>query len=170
MRWHYDNTTLKKRRAISQILGSLIILGLVSSLGSVVLFNGLNKINAFSYDLSNYDKSKNDAIQEDLLFENVRFVPATNHLVISLRNIGSTEATIASITAVKIDTQELVLEWKDVNSIVQIENYVDLDITTNLPTSPNIWNSTYYSNSDYKISLTTSKGNFFTTIAHPFNT
>ncbi len=170
MKLDFCTLPLKKRRAISQILGSLIILGLVSSLGSVILFHGMNKINAFSYDLSNYDKSKNDAFRETLLFENVRFDPSTNRLLIHVANIGSTESTISSITAVKIDTQELILDWDDVNSTIQIDDFVFLNKTATLSVTPHVWNSTEYSNSDYKISITTSKGNFFSTIARPFNT
>jgi hypothetical protein len=170
MRIFLPNSFLKKRRAISQILGSLIVLGLVSSLGSVILFQGMDKINAFSYDLSNHDKAKNDAFREDLLFENVKFKPNTNQLLIHVGNIGTVESTIVSITAVKIDTQELILNWKDANSTILIDDYVLLNNTATLSQSPNIWNSTTYSNSDYKISLKTSNGNFFTTVARPFNT
>lgn len=159
-----------KRRGISNIIGSILVLAVVASIGSVILFQGLNQINAFSYDLSNYDKSKNDKLHEDLLFENVRFDPNTNHLLIHVGNVGSTETTIASITAVKIDTQELILDWENVNSTVQIEDFVFLNQTANLSQTPFIWNSTEYSQSDYKISLTTTKGNFFSTIARPFNT
>jgi len=32
------------------------------------------------------------------------------------------------------------------------------------------WNDANYLTSEYKISLTTSRGNFFTTVASPFNT
>ena len=34
----------------------------------------------------------------------------------------------------------------------------------------NIWNDTAYMNSDYKISVIASRGNFFDTVARPFNT
>ena len=51
---------VKKRRAVSQVMGSIVILGIVSSVGSVILFNGMNSISAFTYDLSFHEKSKND--------------------------------------------------------------------------------------------------------------
>ena len=170
MKFCFGSKVSKKRRGVSQIIGSLIILGVVASFGSVILFHGMDKINAFSYDLSNYDKSKNAALQEDLLFENVRFNPNTNNLLIHVGNIGATESTIVSITALKIDTQELILDWEDVDSTVQIEDFVVLNQTASLSVAPFIWNSTAYLDSDYKISLTTAKGNFFSTIARPFNT
>ena len=105
-----------------------------------------------------------------MLFENVRFNPNSNNLLIHVGNIGATESTIVSITALKIDTQELILDWEDVDSTVQIEDFVVLNQTASLSVAPFIWNSTAYLDSDYKISLTTAKGNFFSTIARPFNT
>ena len=40
----------KNRRAVSQVMGSVVILGVVSSVGSVILFNGMDSISAFTYD------------------------------------------------------------------------------------------------------------------------
>lgn len=162
--------SLKNRRGISQVMGSVVILGVVTSIGSVVLFNGMNQINAFSYDLSFHDKTKNEAYRENLLFEHVRFEPGTDQLILFLANIGSTESTIESITVVKIDTQDLVVDWNaNVNSNIQIKESSD-PITFNANLGSSTWNDPSYLNSKYKISITTSKGNFFTTIAAPFNT
>jgi len=41
------SNSFQNRRAISQIMGSVVILGVVTSIGSVILFNGMNQINAF---------------------------------------------------------------------------------------------------------------------------
>ena len=62
MKYVQPSNSLKKRRAISQIMGSVVLLGVVTSIGSVVLFNGMNQINAFTYDLSFHDKAKNERI------------------------------------------------------------------------------------------------------------
>ena len=162
--------SLKKRRGISQVMGSVIILGVVTSIGSVVLFNGMNQINAFSYDLSFHDKTKNEAYRENLMFEHVRFEPGTDQLILYLANVGSTESTIESITVVKTDTQDLIVDWNAyVNSNIQIKESSD-PITLNANLGSSTWNDPSYLNSKYKISITTSKGNFFTTIAAPFNT
>ena len=161
---------LKKRRAISQVMGSVVILGVVTSIGSVVLFNGMNQINAFSYDLSFHDKTKNEAYRENLMFEHVRFEPGTDQLILYLANIGSTESTIESITVVKTDTQDLIIDWNaNVNSNIQIKESSD-PITLNANLGSSTWNDLSYLNSKYKISITTSKGNFFTTVSAPFNT
>ena len=78
---------VKNRRAVSQIMGSIVILGIVSSVGSVILFNGMNSISAFTYDLSFHEKSKNQIHREDIVFEHIRFVPGTDDLEIDLVNM-----------------------------------------------------------------------------------
>ena len=167
---------LKKRRGVSQVIGSLVILGIVSSVGSVILFNGMDSISAFTYDLSFHEKSKNQIHREDIIFEHVRFEPNTDNLTLNLSNIGTVESTITTLTVLKIDSQEIIANWVDVNQSISIkdsqqisiDDLDDSEIILNPPTA--IWNDANYLNSEYKISLTTSRGNFFTTIASPFNT
>lgn len=167
---YIKSNSLKKRRAINQVMGSVVILGVVTSIGSVVLFNGMNQINAFSYDLSFHDKAKNEAYREQIMFEHVRFEPGTNQIILYLANIGTTESTIESITVVQMDTQNILVDWDDsISSTIQIKESSDpviLDANLNSLT----WNDPTYLNSEYKISITTSKGNFFSTVASPFNT
>lgn len=164
------SNSLKKRRAISQIMGSVVILGVVTSIGSVILFNGMNQINAFSYDLSFHDKAKNEAYRENLMFEHVRFEPGTDQIILYLANIGTTESTIESITVVQLDTQNILVDWEEgVSSTVQIkESSNPIILNANLDSLT--WNDPLYRNSEYKISITTSKGNFFSTVASPYNT
>ena len=164
------SNSLKKRRAVSQIMGSVVILGVVTSIGSVILFNGMNQINAFSYDLSFHDKPKNEAYREQLMFEHVRFEPGTDDLILYLANIGTTESTIESITVVQIDTQNILVDWDEgANSTIQIKDSSD-PITVNANLNLLTWDDPLYRTSEYKISITTSKGNFFSTVASPYNT
>ena len=164
------SNSLKKRRAISQIMGSVVILGVVTSVGSVVLFNGMNQINAFSYDLSFYDKPKNEAYRENLMFEHVRFEPGTDQIILYLANIGTTESTIESITVVQLDTQNILVDWEEgTSSTIQIKESSDpIILDANL--NPFTWDDSTYRTSEYRISITTSKGNFFSTVASPYNT
>ncbi len=173
MNYGFTNFSLKKRRGVSQIIGSLIVLAVVASVGSVILFQGLNQINAFNYSLTFHDREHNQALREDILFQHVRFDPNSNDLVLYLANIGSIDSTIASVTVVKIDTQELILGWEedDITSDegrVLIEDHTIIHLNATL-TRDNSWNQTYYNTTDYKISITTSKDNFFDTVASPFN-
>ncbi len=167
---------LKKRHAVSQVMGSIVILGIVSSVGSVILFNGMDSISAFTYDLSFHEKSKNQIHREDIIFEHVRFEPNTDDISINLANIGTVESTISNITILKIDTQEIIANWVDVEKSVPIKDSKQI-VIDNLDDSEIIltvgsqtWNDPYYVDSEYKISLTTTKGNFITTVASPFNT
>ncbi len=177
---NYDSKKLsmKNRRAVSQIIGSLIVLAVVASVGSVILFQGLNQINAFNYDLTFHDREYNEALREDILFEHVKFNPNTHFLILYLANIGSIDSTIASITVVKIDTQELILGWEEVDPTINpsnptglllIEDHIVLHNTVTSLNGTNIWNQTYYNTTDYKISISTSKGNFYDTVVSPFN-
>lgn len=167
---------VKKRRAVSQIMGSIVILGIVSSVGSVILFNGMNSISAFTYDLSFHEKSKNQIHREDVIFEHVRFEPNTDNISINLANIGTVQSTITNITILKIDTQEIIANWVDADDSIEIKNNKKItldnidDSEIILTAGTQTWNDPYYLNSEYKISLTTSKGNFITTVASPFNT
>jgi hypothetical protein len=169
MKCRLANSPFKKRRAVSQIIGSLLALGIVTSVGSVLLFNGMKQINAFSYDLSFHDPATNQSFREDLIFENVRFDPLSKNISLSIANIGSTESTITSISVVKIDSQTLLVDRADTNYTIHIDDSSNLPPVTATLTTTN-WNSPTYLNSDYKISITTSNGNYFSTIATPFNT
>ncbi len=158
-------------------MGSLVILGIVSSVGSVILLNGLGSVSAFTYDLSFHEKSKNLTHRESIIFEYVRFEPNTDNISINLANIGTVETTISTITILKIDTQEIIANWIDVNQLIQIKDNQkitlddaddsEIQLTGNVTDT---WNDVNYLTSEYKISLTTTKGNFFTTVASPFNT
>jgi len=159
---------MKNRRGVSQIIGSLIVLAVVASVGSVILFQGLNQIQAFNHDLSFHDREYNEALREDILYEHVKFDPNNDGFFLYLANIGSIDSTVGTVTVVKIDTQETIFAWEDVNETIPIEDHTILLLNATL-SGTTIWNQTYYNSSDYKISITTSKGNFFDTVANPFN-
>jgi len=78
-----------QRRGISQIIGSLLMLAIVVPLGSIILFNGTTQINAFNNELSNSLEFRNNGIQEDLVFEHIRFDKNSKEVMISLRNAGT---------------------------------------------------------------------------------
>jgi len=163
---------VKNRRAVSQIMGSIVILGIVTSVGSVILFNGMNEISAFTYDLSYHEKSKNQIHREDLLFEHVRFEPTTDNIEINLVNIGTIESTISTITIIDIDTQEIIANWVEVNRSIPIKDYQKITLIgpseIELLNPPGAtWDDCNYNSDRYKISLTTTRGNFFTTVASP---
>ncbi|MEX0863156.1 hypothetical protein [Nitrosopumilus sp.] len=163
----------KNRRAVSQIVGSVAILGIVASVGSVILFNGMESISAFTYDLSFHEASKNQIHREDIVFEHIRFEPGTNNLEIDLINVGTVDSDISTITIVNIDNQEIVANWVDINQFIQIKDNQRISLGGTdilLPLGSGTWDESVYRDANYKISLTTVRGNFFTTIASPYNT
>jgi len=181
--------SMKNRRGVSNIIGSLIVLAIVASVGSVILFQGLNQINTFNHDLSFYDKAKNAKLQENLIFEHVRFDNSTlSDVEIYLANIGTVDATVSTVLMIHIESQELILDWETTNSTgaafapIQLDQnqkltftaILDCPVVSPVPSLPDClspeWDDPYYRDSEYRISITTSRGNFVPTIASPWNT
>jgi len=175
------NFFLKKRRGISNIIGSLIVLALVASVGSVILFQGLNQINTFNYDLTNYGQDRVNEIREDIIFEHVRFdssgsLPEGDDLQLFLANIGSVDSQISSITVVNINSQELLFNRESPPNVseayIPIEDHtvITLDSGANFIPPADTWDDANYGPGNlYKITVGTSKGNFFSTVVEPFN-
>ncbi len=162
---------MKNRRGVRNIIGSLIVLAIVASVGSVILFQGLNQISAFNYDLKTFDEQHSAELREDILFEHVRFEPTNTEVILYLANIGSIDTTVATVTIVKIDTQELIVREEILTgNTILLEDHIELNATAVLTVGTMQWDDGYYNDTNYKISITTSKGKFFDTIAKPPNT
>ena len=160
----------QKHRGISQIVGSLFMLAIVVPIGAVVLSQGVNEAAEFNYSVTANSELKVEAVQESIIFEHVRFVPTTDEVIISLRNTGSIDTSINKITIVKMDTQELLLSVDDLAPYLSIKDVGDITLNANLPVAD--WNAMNATSpdSEYKIAVTTSRGNFFDSVARLFNT
>jgi len=158
-----EKLSMKNRRGVSQIIGSLMILALVAAVGSVILFQGLNQINAFNNELTIHDTERNLALRENVLFEHVWFDITGKNVTLYLANIGSTATTIATVTMVKIDTQELILREEILaGNTIELEDHIELTVpNAALTVGTGQWDDPYYDGKKYKISITTAKGNFF---------
>ena len=165
------NKNLSSKRGISSVVGTLIMVAVVASIGSVIMFQGLNGINDFNYYLSFLTGSKNFS-QENAIIEHVRFDPVTNDLDVWIRNTGTVEFEITKITVVKMDNQVLILN-KNPRTIVPISEIANIHVlVADMPVGP-VWLDAAYSappNNIYQISITTLSGNSFETTASPFNT
>ena len=153
-----------RHRGLSQIITSLILIAIVSTIGSVVLFRGLGEINTFSLNLNNIDKNRVEGIQEDLLIENIHFDYGTPQMEITITNIGSIPFSVSSLVVTELDTQQTIYRKTDRVDNFEISKTQTIAITTN----KNL-DSTIASN-DYVVSVLTSRGNFFTKFVKPFNT
>lgn len=181
----HKKSSIKKRPAVSNIIGSLVVLAIVASVGSVILFQGLNQINAFNYDLTLHEKERVNELREDIIFEHVRFDPdpdplnGGDNLHLFLANVGTVDTQIISVTVVKINTQELIFNRETppipTDAYIPIEDHTEIIMEdANLGTPPDdVWSGSlgvpYGPGNTYKITVGTAKGNFFTTIAEPYN-
>lgn len=174
---------MKKHRGISQIIGTVLMLAIVATFGSVLLIQGVGSIETFNSFVNFYKESQTTAAQESIIIEHVTFVPTNKTVNFWIRNTGTIEVTIDRITMVKVDTQELVIQ-NETTAITQTIYQKELEkiqvSTTDAAfatiSSAGTWNSNYLatstplSASEYRISITTARGNSFETIARPFNT
>ena len=164
---------LKKRRGLSQIMGGLLMLAIVVPLGSVVLFSGITEITAFNNSMSNTIEYRNNGIQEDLVFEHIRFEPTTKKVTITAFNTGSVEIVVDRITLVNMTDQKILFKIDSVGSfipiVLQVQQSSDIDIIANFVGTD--WSdSNDPTNWEYRISIITARGNFFDTVARPYNT
>lgn len=162
-----------KRRGLSQVIGSLLMLAIVVPLGTVILFNGTSEINAFNNELSTSLEFKNDGIQEDLIFEHIRFDPTSKQVMMSLRNAGTIETTIDKISIVNMTNQQLVYKITDLSSFapikIPLKNSTDITVDA-VDIEGATWSDGNIAGKEYRISIITSRGNFFDTVAGAFNT
>ncbi len=174
------NKKMLRKRGISSVVGTLIMVAVVAAIGSVIMFQGLNGINDFNYYLSFLTGSRNSA-NENLVIEHVRFNPTTPNLDIWIRNTGTVEVKITKIMVVNLNSQEIVLS-KISDDIIPIGEHVGINKLADLPLSLGGWEDdpacvAYdvvtpcpYEFAEYRISITTLSGNSFETLATPFNT
>ena len=171
---------IQKRRAVSQIMGSLLMLAIVVPLGTVVLFGGITEITAFNNSISNTIEYRNNGIQEDLVFEHIRFDPLSETVTITALNTGSVDIIVDKITLVNTTNQEILFNIYDVSAftsiVLSVQNSEDIDIEVDLdryskPLNFFSWNDGMAPTDwEYRISIVTARGNFFDTVARAYNT
>jgi len=162
-----NSKKVSRKRGISQIIGSLFMLAIVVPIGVVILSTGLYEVADFNRFLTVTRDQGIDAVREDIIFEHVRFEPSTNQITVSLRNISTVELIVDRITIVNMTNQDLLI-YNDTlplsQSIIHLKDDTDIVVYADPSVS---WTQDGF---DYKISITTMRGNFFETIARPYNT
>lgn len=157
----------RKRRGVSQIIGSLLMLAIVVVIGIAILVPGLSAINDFR-NVMLVEDEKNDSSRESLIIEHVYFTPTSQAITFYVRNTGSISAIVDTITIVKIDTQDLLLNVNGVNNEIFVKEVSA--ITRSALLAGSNWEDPPYNDKSYKISITTVRGNSFTVVAVPYNT
>ena len=163
----------KNRRGLSQIMGALLMMAIVVPIGSVILLNGVTEISAFNNSMATTVDYRNNGIQEDLVFEHVRFNPSSNMVEITVLNAGTVETIIDKITLVNMTSQDILFKIDALSSFnptpLSIQNSTEITIDADLG-GFNWEDSGTPTAYEYKISIITSRGNFFDTVARPYNT
>lgn len=149
------------------------MLAIVIPIGTVILFNGTTQINGFNNELSNSLEYNNDGIQEDIVFEHIRFDPNSKAVMISLRNAGIVETTIDRISIVNMTNQKLVFKITDLSIfsplVLPLKNSTDVTVVA-VDIEGADWGTGDPTGKEYRISVITSRGNFFDTVARAYNT
>jgi len=149
-----------------------LLLAIVVPLGTVLLVNGTTQINAFNNEMSSSLVWNTQGIREELIFEHIRFDPPTGDVTISLRNTGSVETIIDRVTLVNMTDQKILFKIDGMSTFVPITISIkdSADITIDANPEGGTWNSASIIEKEYKISIITARGNFFDTVARPYNT
>jgi len=167
------------RRGVSQIISALFMLAIVSSAGSVILVNGIQGINTFNIALSFFGIEEQESIQERAVIEHVRFDPDSTSVEVWVRNTGTASFIVDTVTMVKIDTQDLIINDGDITNEIFEKQVIQLTptvLTLSVDTGePQEWNSDHSNgsaleDSTYRITITTARGNSFESVVEPFNT
>jgi len=168
-----------KRKAISQIIGTMFMMAIVGVIGSVILINGITNAADFTLFLDVVSDEASDAIKEIAYVEHVRFDPtvAGGQVDIWIRNVGIESVHLDKITLVKIGTQDLIF-IEDVDVEVFPNSLELISLTSEFTLSnfgDNMWNGkdvngVNYDLDTYYISFSTTRGNLFDTTVVLYNT
>lgn len=157
---------IRQRKAISQVIGSLAMMAIVTAIGSVVLFQGLNGIQGFNNILTTFVSSNKFAASENILIEHVNFQTVAYGscntppcVTIWLRNVGDTDAKIKTIKIIGMKSQTLILDEDTENIDVFVKS-----IASKMYVLPSLDET-----QNYRISITTEKDNSFTHMVTPYN-
>jgi len=164
------------RRAISQIIGTMMMVAVVASVGSVLMFQGINGINEFNSYMQGVVGITSNSARELILIEHVRMEPTTNGVEIYVTNYGSVDVLVRSVKMLKIDTQHLLFD-NDISELIPIGTRIMLNdpggVTadlTKLGADPTWANSAYSAQQEYLISITTAEGSSFQKAVSAYNT
>ncbi len=158
------------------------MLAVVTVVGSVLFIQGISGITDFNTFLAILsDEGESELVHENIVIEHVRFDPTGKDVDFWLRNTGLTTVTVDRITMVRVDTQELIINADLVEEIfgkeIILVNVTGLRVTDGvfLPGACTDWSDSGCSNEglvddEYRISVTSVRGNSFETVAEPFNT
>ena len=181
MRFLKKSIVIKKRRAVSQVIGALMALAIVATFGTILLIQGVQGVENFTSFLNIFQETGAKSAQEVFVVEHVRFTPGTDAIEIWVRNTGKIDVVIDKVSIVKINSQELIVSTDGINKNVfqknatRIQFYSSANVTMpNVPCSPptcTTWQKVYNAegSGSYRITVSTIRDKSIETIAGLFN-
>ena len=166
---------LQKRRAVSQVIGSLFALAVVAAVGSLLLLQGQQGIMDFTNTLDVFEKTEKKAAQEIFIIEHVRLDPESDQVEIWLRNTGTIEFTVQQIRMIKVDTQELLIDNSTINTTIFQEEFAKITMTADtMPSGAATWEDEVrapdLNDYEYRIFVTTTRNTSQDIVIELFNT
>jgi len=161
-----------KRRAVSQIIGTLMMVAIVASVGSVLMFQGISGVQSFTTSMATVVVFQTDAARENLLIEHVKMDYGSDDVHFYITNIGTVNVVVSSIKMMKIDDQYLIIS-ENISELIKMQERQEIILTADLSklgADPRWANPEYSASKEYLISVTTTDGNSFQKAVSPFNT
>jgi len=170
-----------KHRGVSEVTGSVIMLGIVGAISALILTSGLSAVTNFSQFLIDVDLTE-EFLEERFVVEFVEFKDMSDDVDIYVRNIGLNAVTISTISIVNVgsdptQSQNAILLPTTITSdnIIQprTRGIIDINLTTCLISAVKTdFDSTLPLNActdtTYRITLVTDRGNIYSIEAVPF--
>jgi len=157
-----------KHRGVSEVTGSVIMLGVVGSIAAIILTTGFSSIANFQQFLIDVDATE-ELLQESFIIEFVGFNDGFKTLDVFVRNIGLNKINIDSITIVDTSAQTQILLDNsisvDINprtrEQISVTGTCSLNFDSSLPLNA-------CTDTTYRITLVTDRGNIYSIDVVPF--
>ena len=178
MRFLKKSIVIKKRRAVSQVIGALMALAIVATFGSILLIQGVQGVQNFTSFLNIFEETGAKSAQEVFIVEHVRFTPGTDAIEIWVRNTGKIDVVIDKVSIVKINSQELIVSTESINKNLFQKNYTRIQFysSANVTMPPSCASCTTLQkvynaegSGSYRITVSTIRDKSIETIAGLFN-
>ena len=169
---------IKKRRAVSQVIGALMALAIVATFGTILLIQGVQGVENFTSFLNIFKETSAKSAQEVFIVEHVKFNSTNKNIDLWVRNTGKIDITIDKISIVKINTQELIASTDRINKDVFSKDFKQISFTSANVTMPtkncscsSSWQQVFNTegSGSYRITVSTIRDKSIETIAGLFN-
>src|SRR5712691_5205997 len=138
-----------RRRAVSEIVATLIMLAVVASLGVLAFTFASSGLGSLSQSFSNLMSGSGDAISEKFVVEQVTFTTSGSQGAdVYVRNVGTISTTLVSVYIVD-QTSNTFISQTAISTAVNVGTFVDIALHTFNPSHGHA----------YSFTVTTSRGN-----------